>query len=436
MATWVQQKGYPLVTVRRERDRLVLSQRRFLSSPPNTDAATKADISPFGYKWIIPVTLITDRDSRSPQLYWFDSEQTTIPLDPGVKWFKMNPNQTGFYRVHYEPDVWRQLSDVLIDSTYRQHVLSATDRANLIDDAFALMKTGALDVESTFRLTQYLRNNERDYVPWETALYHLGILDALMLQHPLLHKYIQGLVEPLVTIWGWQDSSTDQILVRKLRALLLRAAVSYGDKPSVQQAIRYFNSWMNNGTRVAANLREVVYNAGVQYGAHREWTHVWHKYLNSTIPSEKKLLLAALGQTRNAYLLSEYLNNSLDKDLVKTQDTVHVISVAAHNPIGRDAVWRFVKEHWTQITSVFGEGTFSLDNIIGQSVGHFSTRFELKEVEAFFAEVKTNSGTQSVEQSLEKIRANIFWKDNIEKSVVQWLERHLNQSSGRHSGHY
>ena len=290
------------------------------------------------------------------------------------------------------------------------------------------MKTGTLEVDSALRLTQYLRNNERDYVPWETALYHFGNLDAVMLQHPLLHKYIQGLIEPLVTIWGWQDSTSDQMLVRKLRALLLRAAVSYGDKPSVQQAIRYFNQWMNNGTRVAANLREVVYNTGIQYGSYREWTYVWNKYLNSTIPSEKKLLLAALGHTRNAYLLSQYLNNSLDKELVKTQDTANVITVAAHNPIGRDAVWRFVKEHWTEITNTFGEGTFSLDNIIGESVGHFTTTYELREVDAFFKSVPIGSGAQSVAQSLEKIRANVFWKDNIEKDVIQWLERHNNQS--------
>ena len=423
MDTWVKQKGYPVINVRQDGHRLYLSQRRFLSTPPESEASKTSDISPFGYKWVIPITIITDRKPDS-RLIWFNTSEMWIPFEENIKWFKLNANQSGFYRINYEQDVWRSLSEVLIEHTYNRHVLTSTDRANLIDDAFALMKTGALDVNIAMKLTLYLRNGERDYVPWETSLYHFGIMDTVMLQNPLLQKFICGLIEPLITIWGWKDHPQDLMLVRKLRALLLRAAVSYGDRQSIQVANRYFQSWVTNNTKIPVNLREVVYNTGVQYGGHKEWTHVWNKYLNTTIPSEKKLLLGALGSTRNAYLLAKYLNSSLDKNQIKTQDTVHVITVVSHNPIGRDMVWRFVRENWHQIIKLFGEGSFSMDSIITETVWHFSTRFELKEVDDFFRSVSVGSGQQAVEQCLEKIRANIFWKDNIEKSVIQWLERH------------
>ncbi|CAG2166902.1 unnamed protein product [Oppiella nova] len=432
MDTWIEQKGYPVVSVRRVGDQLVLSQRRFLSSVPDSDATTTSDISPFGYKWIIPVTLITDETAgTTPQLIWFNTTEMSVPLDERHQWFKVNVNQSGFYRVNYDPSVWQALTDVLHNHSFNRHVLSATDRANLLDDAFSFMRIGLLDIRVAMELSLYLRNGERDYVPWETALYQFGILDTLMFQMPALQRYICGLIEPLMTIWGWKDHSYDLMLVRKLRSLLLRAAVSYGDKHAVQMANRYFQSWMINGTKIPANLREVVYNTGVQYGSEREWIHCWHRYLNTSIPSEKKLLLGALGSTRNAWLLSRYLNSSLDRDSVRPQDTVHVITTVARNPVGRDMVWRFVREEWAPIMKLFGEGSFSLETIISETTSHFTTEFELTEVRTFFDTLSTvGSGGQSVVQSLEKIRANIYWKQHIEPSVIAWLTNHTATPDG------
>ena len=50
---------------------------------------------------------------------------------------KFNVNQTGFYRMHYEGELWDNLVKVLLSNPV---VLSPTDRANLIDDAFSLCK--------------------------------------------------------------------------------------------------------------------------------------------------------------------------------------------------------------------------------------------------------------------------------------------------------
>jgi glutamyl aminopeptidase len=426
MDTWVMQKGYPVISVKWHENQITLNQRRFLSSPPESDTAQKSDISPFGYKWIVPITLISSKKPFSSQLFWFNTTDMIIPLDESNKWFKLNVNQSGFYRVNYEPSIWNSLIDLMMESKFYQHILSSTDRANLIDDAFALMKIGLLRVDLALKLTLYLENGERDYVPWETAIYHFGILDTLMLQNPLLQKYICKLIEPLITIWGWKDHSFDLMLVRKLRALLLRAAVSYGDKQSQQMAMRYFQSWMTNNTKIPANLREVVYNTGIQLGGRREWNFCWDKYSNSSVPSEKKLLLGALGATRNAWLLSQYLNYSLDKTKIKTQDTVHVINVVSRNPLGKEMVWKFVRQNWNQIINLFGQGSFSMDSIITETTWHFMTRFEYNEVQDFFKSVSVGSGIQSVEQSLEKIRANIYWKDNIENSVIEWLKKNSN----------
>lgn len=58
-------------------------------------------------------------------------------IDPNITWIKANVNQSGFYRVMYEEHMWYSLIALL----KKNHtIISAADRANLIDDAFTLCR--------------------------------------------------------------------------------------------------------------------------------------------------------------------------------------------------------------------------------------------------------------------------------------------------------
>jgi hypothetical protein len=60
-----------------------------------------------------------------------------FPMPYRSQWIKFNVNQTGFYRVLYETDLWNSILNVLLTNPA---VFTPTDRANLIDDSFALSK--------------------------------------------------------------------------------------------------------------------------------------------------------------------------------------------------------------------------------------------------------------------------------------------------------
>lgn len=51
------------------------------------------------------------------------------------------------------------------------------------------------------------------------------------------------------------------------------------------------------------NLKEVVYSAGIKYGGMNEWQHCWKIYNSTKVPSERKLLLKALGVASDPWLL-------------------------------------------------------------------------------------------------------------------------------------
>lgn len=419
-----------MVTASIENGVLKLQQQRFLSSPvdKDKDASLPNEIPEFGYKWIVPITLVDEKNPRTERLYWLNSTETEIPLSSSdVKWVKLNVNQTGFYRVNYNESIWQQLSDTLKKASPNSHALSATDRANLIDDAFVLMKTGQLSVDLVMDLTMYLENGERDYIPWKSALHHFAILDILMLKYPPLHAYISKLIKPMVRALGWQDSGSH--LERKLRSTILGAAVNCEDEETIASARGLFRNWKERGAYIPPNIREVVYATGVRYGGMKEWGYCWEKYKNSTVPSEKRLLLNALGSTQNLWLLSQFLNYSLDRSKIKPQDTVTVISYVSRNSLGRTLVWKFIRENWPTILSLFGQGSFSMDSIISETTWYFSSQFEYEEAKNFFGSVGVGSGMQAVNQSLERIRGNIYWKDHVEPQIISWLSKNFGQDS-------
>ena len=71
-----------------------------------------------------------------------DAAQTRLRLPPaagGDNWFKVNPGETGFFRVNYAAADWQRLLPAI-----RSRALPATDRLGLQNDAYALSKAGLL----------------------------------------------------------------------------------------------------------------------------------------------------------------------------------------------------------------------------------------------------------------------------------------------------
>ena len=81
-----------------------------------------------------------------------------------TKWFKANLGGRGYYRVQYPEAEWRALTAQLAaDHTQ----LGAVDRAQLIDDAFSLLRAGQLPPTVPLELVAGYLARERSLVAWE-----------------------------------------------------------------------------------------------------------------------------------------------------------------------------------------------------------------------------------------------------------------------------
>lgn len=259
MDTWTQQTGFPLITISRDGNTITASQRRFLVLPSENETESLNQKSPFNYKWYVPLSYYTNKEPRKLHNVWMNLTDVTFEIASDVEYIKCNVNQSGFYRVTYPEDMWMSI----ISTLHNNHTqFSTADRANLIDDAFTLCEAGELNATIPLELSLYLLN-ERDYVPWATALRYLHSWKERLAESRAYKRYIEflkRLLGPVTKYVGWTDEGTH--LGKLLRIAVLQSAIEVKLESVVEPAKTLFNDWMLNGKRVGPNIRDAVYVAG------------------------------------------------------------------------------------------------------------------------------------------------------------------------------
>ncbi|KAJ8315386.1 hypothetical protein KUTeg_007536 [Tegillarca granosa] len=93
--------------------------------------------------------------------------------------------QYGFYRVNYDQRNWK----ALIDQLNKNHsVIHMVNRAQIINDAWELVKADMLDIGTALDLLSYLIK-EKDYIPWYAAVGELEYVDDMLSYTALYGQY-------------------------------------------------------------------------------------------------------------------------------------------------------------------------------------------------------------------------------------------------------
>ncbi|XP_014663086.1 PREDICTED: aminopeptidase N-like isoform X2 [Priapulus caudatus] len=415
MNSWTQQMGYPVVTISRQGNVLKARQQRFLLNQDTVTNFTRPqDESSYGYVWNIPITYYTESHPSDVQLIWMNRNTDNFNLDGNPEWIKANVNQTGFYRVKYDQKNWDALIRLLKSN---HHVLSPADRSGLLDDAFSLSFGFYVAPKVALDMSEYL-SEERDYVPWQTALQHYYKLLVLCEEKPIyrpLKKYVLELLSPVVTYIGWQDTGSH--LDKYLRSTVMRHACWLDHPDCKVKVLSMFRAWMVNGTKIAPNLRSVVYGNAIKYGGDEEWEFAYKQYQDTRTPSEKKELLQALTTTTDMWHITQILDYSLQPEKIRKQDMFFVLIGVANNRLARWHVWRFVQSSWDTIIDIYGASSYN--TLLKITTQHFTTEFDYNELNRFL--MSRNCTLRAARQALELVRHSVEWVDRNEELIEKWL---------------
>ncbi len=419
MHSWVNQTGYPVVDVETERSDGAIAvsakQRRFLYEHL-LDPAAEDDT-----RWRVPLSAITATGIR-PESSLMDGSSSSLNLalasgDDSEGWVKINPGQTGFYRVNYCAEDWDRLRPAI-----EKLELPPVDRLGLQNDAYALAKAGFLPASQFLALAEaYI--NENNATVWEDLSTNLGGLDSLISNEPFyddFESFGSRLFAPIAGRMGWEARDGEAHLDALMRSTVLSALGGYGDEATLDEADRRFAEYQTDAARVHPDIRRVVLNLAAKRGDRDKYDTIWELQKKATLEEEKMRLLGALTRFEQPDLLQETLERSLKTEEVRTHDTIRVVSGVAINRYGRDMAWEFLKDNWPEFDRRYGEGGFALMSVVSFT-SRFTTQDKRDDVERFFKENPAPAAERTIRQSLERISLNIAWLEKSRADLTSWL---------------
>ncbi len=107
---------------------------------------------------------------------------------------------------------------------------------------------------------------------------------------------------------------------------------------------KYFSS-----LRIPGSYRPLVYCTAIREGGEKEYNFAASRYVKETDANLKNDLQSGMACTRIGWLITKFLNDQLDKNIVRVQDTVTGIRSVASKSDGYLKAWIFVKENWDEL---------------------------------------------------------------------------------------
>ncbi|MFO0881658.1 MAG: M1 family metallopeptidase [Gemmataceae bacterium] len=402
MDGWIFQAGYPLITVRRERDELVLRQQRF-TYLPSRPAATPI-------RWCVPVQLrIEELTTSRVERFVLDGEQHTLPWPTGARAVLVNDGGPGFYRVRYD----RALLANLVD---RLGALSAIERFNLVNDAWATVLAGLMPLTDYLDLTGRFRG-ERNRNVWTALLGSLATLARIVddQDRPPLHLFIRDRLGPAVRALGWLSQDEDDDLTRQMRGDLLRALGTLGDAPDVQQEAALILAGGQADVSVQAAAVVILAHGG-DVSRYEEFLG---RFRAARTPQEEQRFLLALAAFRPSSLIERTLQLSLD-GTVRVQDAPLLLRTLLLGVHSREKAWTFFQTHWDEMARRFpGPG---IRRLCEGWLGLTTEPWE-QQVRKFVQERKIVLGGRTLEQFLEQLQVSVELRRREGKALHDYLRR-------------
>jgi aminopeptidase N len=412
MDPWILKIGFPVVTVAEEPGQFSVRQSRFLSGgevKPEEDQTT----------WWIPMGLKTGPQATEAKREPFTTKEETY-RDIDTDFYKVNSDQTGFYRTNLPAQRLVSLSSAL-------DKLSVQDKIGLIGDAAALAVSGDGTTAGVLAFLEGF-SNEDNYLVWSEVLSSLGKIRSVFSDDKELseglRKYTLKLVTAATDKVGWEFGPHDDYLKGQLRALLLLTAGLAGHEGVVAEATKRFDAFVAGDKKaIHPSLRGAVYKIGIKNGGKPAYEAIKNEYLTTTSIDGREITLQSLGKVQTAELAQEYLKFGFSGK-VAIQD-VHSVGVSlANNAKVRNEVWEYIKANWDMIFERLSGNMVVLERFVRMCLQKYASYEVEKDIEKFFADKDNTGYDRGLAVVSDTIKGNARYRESDGEIIREWLSAH------------
>ncbi|NTX49852.1 M1 family metallopeptidase [Myxococcus sp. CA039A] len=408
---WVGQSGFPLVTAHVEGREVALSQQRFYSEPGVES----------GEKWPVPMVLrYEDASGVREQRVLFRDKQATVKLEGtgAVKWLCANAGSTGFYRMAYDKASLAALASNL-------QVLAPSERIALLEDQWALVRSGRGSVADLLDLAARFGNEEDDSV-LDELVGRLAYVENRLVDgedQARVRAWVEKLLSPGLKKLGWQAASGESDRVKLRRSALVRAVGGLARSPEALAEARPRVARMLQGERDALepNLLDVAVAMVARAGDSALFDTFLQKVPKEPDPATQRRYLMALTAFEDP-ALAERAQGLLFSETVKTQDVASFVTGLLANRTGRDAWWAQMRKQWKDVVARTGGAPMLVRRIV-ESLGMLRTREHLEAVKALLRDNPVSDANQATAQTLERLSQDVELRERCGPEVSAWLKR-------------
>jgi alanyl aminopeptidase len=339
LKSFTEQTGVPLVEfgeckVDAGAASVALRQREFrpLGSAPGAPAKS----------WTFPVCVHQSGQKGGPACTLLESGEATLVI-PGGKcppWFYPNANQSGYYHAKVRPEALVQLAAL------PRGQLADRERVGILNDAWALVESGDLDVSAFVDLARRFKGDPEPAV-WDVIVSGLDFIDDEIVEGESQNAFaaaVRRLLAPEVAALGWEERPKDADGDKMRRRLVLSAQGAIGRDPKViEQARKIALAWLSDPRSVHGDQAIVALHLAAKNGDDQLMDKVVERIKAASSPEERVLAVGALGAFRSRAQVKRALDLLLD-GTIRTQDQFYVLRSLFADRKVRDVAFQSISD--------------------------------------------------------------------------------------------
>jgi puromycin-sensitive aminopeptidase len=405
MDSWIYQEGHPLISISTDSETstsIVVEQQRFVYE------SGKEAVGDTDTIFHVPI-MIKAKLAKGLVIKKFllQDKSTKIEFGEPFEYVIVNESGHGFYRVRYDSALLKKLTEKGLES------MSAIERFNLINDAWAAVLAGMQTLSDYLTLIRLFKN-EKDKNVWSVIFNSLSYLERLGANPDCLKKLSIELATPGHKRLGFEPKGDDDALTKQLRAMFILRLGTTGDDKAIQKlSLELLEKYLADENSVSPDISAALITIAASVGDKKRFDSFVNLFKNGKSPQEEERYLLALASFKDVELLKATLAMTLDGQ-VRTQNAPYLIRAILHSPVGGPHAWTFMSTNWQTILKTFP--AMSLTRMC-EGVTSLTSEELVEETREFFEKNPLKQGKKLISQHLEKQRVAVSLKNREAKTL-------------------
>lgn len=392
MESWLEHPGYPVVEVKVEDGKLMLSQQQFFIG----DGEEKSRL------WQIPLNA---NYNQAPAIF---SEQSLVLGDyaqlrkQNGRPFRVNVGDNSHVIVKYDETLLNDILDHLDE-------LGAIDQLQLLQDLRLLAEGRQISYAQIVPLLSRFKDSRSGIV--NEMLYHVAnslknfVQPAAKTERQLQQLFDQLSVKQVQRL-GWLSQKDEPNDDQLTRPIVLSAALYAQNRDTIKQAQALFDQYQDHLADLPADVRGLVLaNEVKNYGSQELFDTLLADYQKTADAGFKQDICAALTKTQDDQLIAQLIDRFEDADTIKPQDLRAWFRGVLANDHGQQAAWDWIQQEWSWLEKTVG-GDMEFPTYITVISRIFKTSQRLAEFKRFFTPKENDPMLKREIQMDEKVIAS------------------------------